>query len=270
MTIAILIGVFLGGLAGYLGDDKLKVRRGSFFLSVIFLIPAWFYSFHIRFEAIEKSFNSSLIYGVFQIIISLILFVILFSWPFVIRFTSFPFLNKKITLALDSFISRFIEIFLSLPRLILILTLAAITKPSILAIILIIGFTSWTEIARIVRAQVLQLRELNYVAAAKTFGTSTMKILLHHLLPNVLSQLIVIWTFGVASAILIETGLSFLGIGVPVNTATWGNLMFEAKENYEAWWLVLFTGVAIFTLLSSLYLIGSRIKLPVQKINQFP
>ena len=181
-------------------------------------------------------------------------------WPITIRFKSFPVLNKKINIPVDSIISRFIEIFLSLPRLILILTIAAICRPSVLTIILIIGLTSWTEIARMMRSQVLQLKEMNYIAAAKSFGASTIKVLTNHLLPNAMSQILVIWTVGIASAILLETGLSFLGVGVPPETATWGSLMFEAKENYQAWWLVIFTGVAIFSLLSSLYLIGNKLK----------
>ena len=91
------------------------------------------------------------------------------------------------------------------------------------------------------------------IFAAKAMGAGTSRILIHHLIPNSIYQIAVAWTFGIASAILIETGLSFLGIGVPAGTATWGSLMFEARENYTAWWLVVFTGMAIFGLLSALY-----------------
>ncbi len=260
MTIAIILGIFLGGISGYLGDDKLKISRGNLILSVFMLIPAWFYSFHLRFDILKDSFNGSLLYGIFHLLVSLIIFITLVIWPITIRFKSFPVLNKKINIPVDSIISRFIEIFLSLPRLILILTIAAVCRPSVLTIILIIGLTSWTEIARMMRSQVLQLKEMNYIAAAKSFGASTIKVLTNHLLPNAMSQIFVIWTVGIASAILIETGLSFLGVGVPPEIATWGSLMFEAKENYQAWWLVIFTGVAIFSLLSSLYLIGNKLK----------
>ena len=116
------------------------------------------------------------------------------------------------------------------------------------------------------RAQILQLRELNYIATAKSYGTGTMKILLRHLLPNASSQILVIGTIGIASAILTETGLSFLGVGVPAGTATWGSLMFEAKENYEAWWLVIFTGITIFLLLSALYRQGEILRSKDKKI----
>ena len=260
MSIAILLGIFLGGIAGYLGDDKLKISRGRLILSVLMLVPAWFYSFHIRIEILKESFSFSLFTGIFQLVISLFIFITLMTWPIILRFNSLPVMNKKLYVPVDSIVSRFIEIFLSIPRLILILTIAAISRPSVASIILIIGLTSWTEIARMMRAQVLQIREMNYIAAAKAFGTGTMKILSRHLLPNAMSQILVIWTVGIASAILTETGLSFLGVGVPPGTATWGSLMFEAKENYQAWWLVIFTGAAIFSLLSSLYLLGNKLK----------
>lgn len=265
MSIAVLLGIFLGGISGYFGDDKLRIRKGGLILSILMIIPAWFYSFHIRFDFLKDSFSTSFLYGIFQLTISFIILISLIIWPLFLRFKSVPVLNKKIYVPVDTFISRFMEIFLSLPRLILILTIAAISRPSVLSIIIIIGLTSWTEIARMMRAQVLQLKEMNYIAAANALGIGTMKILSHHLLPNALSQILVIWTVGIASAILTETGLSFLGVGVPPETATWGSLMFEAKENYQAWWVVIFTGVAIFSLLSSLYLIGNKLKSPDRK-----
>ena len=261
MTIAVMIGIILGGIAGYLGDDKLKMKRGGLIACLIIIIPAWFYSFYIRFENLKTAFENNFFAGFFQTLISLVLFIFLLSLPLFINFKKFSVLNKKIHLPVDSMISRIIEIFLSLPRIILILTLAAITKPSVYSIIMIIGLTSWTEIARLMRAQVLQLKEMNYISAAKGFGLDTMKILYRHLLPNALSQIIVVWIFGIASAIIIETGLSFLGIGVPIETPTWGSLMFEARENYMAWWLVIFTGLSVFLLLSSLFIIASKMKL---------
>ncbi len=258
VLIAVFFGVILGGLAGYSGDEKIKISRGSLFIFLLMIIPAWFYSVYLRTEIISGAFNRNFLPGLFEVLLSIIIFLLIVAWPFLINFRSVPFLNKMIRLPLDSIISRFTEIFLSLPRLILILTLAALTKPSIFSIVLIIGLTSWTEIARLMRAQVLSLREMNYITAAKSFGLSTMQILYRHLLPNSFSQILVVAIFGVASAILTEAGLSFLGIGVPYGTATWGSLMFEAKENFTAWWLVVFTGLSIFLLLSSLYIIAGR------------
>ncbi len=258
--IAILIGICLGGMAGYFGDEQLKIKRGSFLLSIILILPSWFYTFFLRQEILKNSFSLSMLFGMFQLTISIILFLCLILWPLLLRFSFSAFLQKKITIPVDGLISRTLEIFLSLPRLILILTLAAITKPSVGSLILIIGLTSWTETARMVRAQFLSLREMNYIAAAKAVGNSNFRILFIHLLPNAISQVIVLGIFGMASAILMETGLSFLGAGVPAETPTWGSLMFQARENYQAWWLVIFSGAAIFFLLISLNSLGKRIK----------
>jgi peptide/nickel transport system permease protein len=253
MLIAIVIGVVIGGFAGYLGDDKFRMSTGAIILSLMMIVPAWFYSFEVLYMKLK--FLSIPV----AIFICLIFFIAILIWPLMINFNK-GILGKKIRVPVDTIISRFIEIFLSIPRMILILTIAAISSPSVLTIIIIIGLTSWTEIARQMRAQVLYLKEMNYVSVSRTFGMNTLSILRRHLFPNALSQIIVVWIFGIASAILIEAGLSFLGIGVPAGTATWGGLMFEARENFTAWWLVVFTGLAIFLLLTSLYKITERIK----------
>jgi peptide/nickel transport system permease protein len=260
MSIAVVLGILLGGLAGYLGDHTFKIRKGSLFLAILFIIPAWFYAFYLQTDSLKNAFENSFILGTIHFILNCIYFTAIISLPLLIRFGSINFLNKKINIPVDSIISRMIEIFLSLPRLILILTIAAISKPAVSTIIIIIGITSWTEIARLIRVQFLQLREMNYISAAKASGIKTPSIIFKHLLPNAMSQVLVIWVFGIAAAILVETGLSFLGIGVPAGTATWGSLMFQAKENFQAWWLVIFTGLFVFILLSSLYNLGNRIK----------
>ncbi|MBK6990020.1 MAG: ABC transporter permease [Bacteroidetes bacterium] len=154
---------------------------------------------------------------------------------------------------------RIIEIFLSLPRMVMILTIAAITRPSVSTLVLIIGLTSWTDIARITRAELLKLREVDFINAEKSIGLGIKAILFKHILPNITPVIITVLIFGVASAIMTETGLSFLGIGLPAGTVTWGTLMFAAKENFMAWWLVLFPGLAISILLISLNNYGKRL-----------
>jgi peptide/nickel transport system permease protein len=258
--LALIPGVLLGALAGYLGDDKLKIRRGNLFLLFVMLVPAWFYSFHLRREILVDGFNSSLVAGWLQLSLSLLMFAGLFTWPLLIDFSRVPFLQKRLRVPVDTLVSRTIEIFLSLPRLILILTLAALSRPSVLSLILIIGLTSWTETARLVRGQFLLLREMNYVSAAVSFGSRARNVLLRHLLPNALAQVVVVGVFGVASAILVETGLSFLGVGVPAGNATWGSLIFQARQNYEAWWIVVFPGIAISLLLFALINLSGQLR----------
>ena len=258
--IALLIGIVLGCIAGYFGDDRIRISRIRLIAILLLAFPAFFYSFYLRADRIIDAFHESAFMGLVHFKISLLIFIAIILLPL------FPFRKKKnkipsIRLPIDNIISRTIEIFLSLPRLVMILTLAAIIKPSLLTIILIIGLTSWTDVARIVRAQVLQLRQSNFVEASKAFGSNPFSIILRQVFPLLMPQLFVLCTFSIASAILVETGLSFLGIGLPVGTATWGGLMYEARENYSAWWMVIFSGGAISILLYTLYSFGKQSRL---------
>lgn len=260
MLIAILPGVFLGALAGFFGDNKLLASRGSIILILLMLIPSWFYAFYLRKEIIAESFMQASIFGIMQLFISTFFFTILLFWPVLFSFNFSRYLKKRVSIPVDAIISRLIEIFMSLPRLILILTLAAITRPSLFNIILIIGFTSWTDFARITRGQFLLMKNLNFVDAATAMGNKKRRVIFFHMLPNVLPQIILTGIFGVASAILIETGLSFLGVGLPADSASWGSLIFQARQNYQAWWLVVFPGLAISLLLLSLFSIAQNFK----------
>ena len=158
-------------------------------------------------------------------------------------------MNKGIFIPIDSIVSRFLELFLSVPRLILIITLAAISRPSVLSLILILGFTSWTGIARMVRAEFIRLRESGFVDATSSLGFSPTRKIFFHLLPNAFEPLRVGIIFGVAGAILAEAGLSFLGIGLSPDTVTWGSMLAAGREQFSAWWLVVFPGLAISVLL---------------------
>ena len=131
---------------------------------------------------------------------------------------------------IDNVIQRITEVFMSLPSLILIITLVAIFGASIYNIILVIGFLSWPSVCRLVRGQVLSARELDYVTAARCLGGSDWRIIFRHVLPNVLAPVIVAATFGVAASILTETGLSFLGMGVRPPAPSWGNMITRATK----------------------------------------
>jgi peptide/nickel transport system permease protein len=255
MLIAVFTGVFLGGLAGYFGDTGLRVTRMSLLLSILLIIPAWFYGFYIRGEILRNSFNQSGYSVFFQMMFSIFIFMLIILIPFF-----FKSHKKKSTVhfPLDSLISRLIEIFLALPRLILILTLAALFHSSTATLITLIGLTSWTEIARVTRIKMLELKNQNFVEAARVAGLKPGRILIAHILPNIKDQIISIAIFVVASAIMIETGLSFLGIGVPAGIATWGQIMYEARQHYSAWWLVVSSGLAISGLLYSLFMLAQR------------
>ncbi len=130
----------------------------------------------------------------------------------------------------DSAIMRFADIVLAFPSLIIIITLVSVVGPSIWNIMLVIGLLGWPGIARIVRGQLLSLREQEFVVASRTVGASNGRIIFRHLLPNALAPVIVAATFGMASAILLEAGLSFLGLGVQPPRPTWGNMLTDAQS----------------------------------------
>jgi peptide/nickel transport system permease protein len=160
---------------------------------------------------------------------------------------------------LDLLLSRITEVFASLPRLVLILTLSALARPSLLNLILIFGLTGWTDIARIVRAEMLKIRTSDYLQVAIGQGFPAWRIILVHALPNIIQPALVSILFGVSGVILAESALSFLGIGVPFDTVTWGSLIAAGRENFNAWWLVVFPGLAIFFTIWSLNVFADEI-----------
>ena len=262
MLVAGVIGIFLGAIAGYFGDTGLKASRATVICGLIGILPAWFYAFHLRIDILEKSIQVAPWSFWIQLLLSVIIFLLilaLFSLAGKL-FRKFRIMNHRIDIPADSMISRSIEIFTSIPSLILIITLAAISKPSLVNLIMIIGLTSWTEIARLTRAEMLRMRKADFVEAAKGLAFTEWRILFRHGLPNAISPAMVAISFGIASAILIESGLTFLGIGVPQNMATWGSLLFSGKENFSAWWLVVFPGIVIFLTVTSFNLIGEYLR----------
>lgn len=160
----------------------------------------------------------------------------------------------------DIALSRFFELWAAIPSFFLIITAAAFFPPSLFFIMIIIGFTSWVGIARLTRAQFLQVRSYDYVAAAKALGCSSFRIMALHILPNAIAPVLIPAAFGVAGAILAESGLSFLGIGVPAEAITWGSLLAGARSNISAWWLVIVPGFAIFVTVTMYNLLGDGLR----------
>ena len=156
---------------------------------------------------------------------------------------------------------RIVDIMLCFPTFFLILAVIAMLEPSIWYIMIIIGLTGWMGVARLVRAEVLSLQSRDFVSAARVLGASDFRIIFRHILPNALSPVLVAATLGVAGAILTESSLSFLGIGVQPPTPSWGNILTSGKDYIEfAWWLSLFPGVAILVTVLSYNLVGEGIR----------
>ena len=161
----------------------------------------------------------------------------------------------------DRIIMRVIDIMLSIPTFFLILAVIAFVGPSIWNIMIIIGLTSWMGVARLVRAEFLSLKEREFVLAAKALGASNMRIIFKHIMINSMAPVFVSAVLGVASAILVESALSFLGLGVQPPTPSWGNILTLGKDNIEiAWWLSVFPGLAILITVLVYNLVGEGLR----------
>ena len=161
----------------------------------------------------------------------------------------------------DALVMRFVDIMLCFPTFFLILAVIAFLDPSIWNIMIVIGITSWMGVARLVRAEFLSLREREFVLAARALGASDLRLMTRHMLPNALSPVLVSATLGIAGAILTESALSFLGIGVQPPTPSWGNMLIAGKQTLGyAWWLSVFPGLAILITVLGYNLLGEGVR----------
>lgn len=162
---------------------------------------------------------------------------------------------------IDTVIMRFVDVMLCFPTFFLILAVIAVLEPSIVNIMIVIGATSWTGVARLVRAEILTLKERDYVAAARVMGAGDPWIITRHLIPNAIGPVLVSATLGIGTAILVESALSFLGIGVQPPTPSWGNILMDGKSTLGvAWWLTIFPGVVILITVLAYNLLGEGLR----------
>ncbi|MGQ9499688.1 MAG: ABC transporter permease [Dissulfurimicrobium sp.] len=162
---------------------------------------------------------------------------------------------------IDAMIMRIVDIMLCFPAIFLIMAVIAFLEPSIFNIMAIIGLTGWMGVARLVRAEFLSLKERDFVLAARLSGASDMRIIFSHILPNAIAPILVSATLGIGGAILTESALSFLGIGVQPPTPSWGNMLTEGKDNLDvAWWLSVFPGLAILITVLGFNLLGEGLR----------
>jgi peptide/nickel transport system permease protein len=263
MVIATALGLLFGGLAGFYGNKTIKLSMLSLMLILITVSLAYYYSFYIRQMPVAESVEGKS--GV-ALIVNWLLFIVLVSAGIFLS----SWINKKtitkwhIYLPIDQMVLKCIELLSSIPRIIFILCLAAYTRPSLINLVLISGFTYWTEPARLIRAELLRIKTLNYIESARALGLADFYILIRHALPNSLSSIIVAATFGIAGLISLESTLSFLNIGMPADLASWGKMVASARNNFSAWWLVLFPGLTLCGTVLSLQSVSNWL---VEKIN---
>ena len=248
--IAIIIGIFLGGIAGYYGQRHIQINQlivGGFFAAGVLLI-------------IFDLFWAGLALIICSLACHLLSFLIKKSVDAKAKpaWKRFWYFN---TISVDTLIMRFVDIMLCFPSFFLILTVVALLPASIYNIMIVIGLTSWMGTTRFVRAEFLSLREQDFVAAARALGLNDYRIIFRHMMPNAVAPVLVSATIGIASAILTEAGLSFLGFGVPPPHATWGNILSGGKGFiFDAPWLTFVPGFAILIVVLSFNLFGEGLR----------
>nr|HID60156.1 ABC transporter permease [Desulfobacterales bacterium] len=161
----------------------------------------------------------------------------------------------------DAVLMRFVDIMMCFPTFFLILTVVALLGPNIFNVMVVIGLTSWMGTARFVRAEFLSVRERDFIMAARALGAGDLRIIFRHILPNAIAPIFVVATLNVATAILVEAGLSFLGFGVQPPMPSWGNMLTAGRMYiFDAWWLTVFPGLAILVTVLSFNLFGEGLR----------
>lgn len=258
MVIAAAIGILLGLISGFYGNASKRMKWPEI-LSFLIAIPvAFFYGFYLLQFQLSEGFGQNFIEGVKVLTISLLIIIaIVLLLYFITRSISNVAKSYEIYAPIDEMILKLIELFSSIPRLILIISLSALVRPSLGVLILIIGLTSWTSMARLVRGEVLKVKGLQYIEAGKALGIRDEVLILRHILPNAIPATIVAFTFGLAGLLGLESTLSFLGIGLPPEYVSWGKVISLIRYNFSAWWLVVFPGIYLVLTVLSLHNISS-------------
>lgn len=231
MLLTILIGTFFGFISGYVGNNGMRIKPLLLFISCLIFTICVFYFWYGGF--VVKSISTLCIVG---------------TIAFTIRQSeSESYSSNLISIPFDLIVMRFIEIFRSIPDIFLILVLIGIAgQPSITNVIFIIAIVRWPSVARFVRAEILKTKEEQFVESARALGLSSFKVFKDHILPISISPVIIASAFGVSTAILLESTLSFLGIGIPPDQVTWGSMLNAARQNFSLWWLAVFPGLMIY------------------------
>jgi peptide/nickel transport system permease protein len=248
--IAIIIGIFLGGIAGYYGQRHIRINQliaGGFLTAgAVLLITDLIWA------------------GAVFLLCGLACILLSYLTKKSARSRTKPAWTRLWyfnTISIDTLVMRFVDIMLCFPSFFLILTVVALLPASIYNIMIIIGLTSWMGTTRFVRAEFLSLREQDFVAAARALGLNDFRIIFRHMMPNAVAPVLVSATIGIATAILTEAGLSFLGFGVPPPHATWGNILSDGKRFiFDAPWLTFVPGIAILLVVLSFNLFGEGLR----------
>ena len=251
--ISFAIGSSFGLISTYYGDNFFRLSYLDLLVLILSIALASFYAFQVLGVVVLSDLT-----GLPLFLIRLFVFLVLIILPlFLSRKVSKKLNIKSFFFPLDSLTGRLIELFNAIPKLILILAFAMqFDEPSAYQVAIILGLTSWTNIARLTRGEVLKVKYLEFIEFAKSSGLSNWRIIWRYIFPNTLTPVLISIAFTISGAVLFEATLSFLGLGVPVEEVSLGNLLMQGKRNMDAWWLVVFPGSFLFLLVLSLNLLG--------------
>ncbi len=243
--ISILFGTSLGLASAYYGNNSLVIHPFQIILFVIGTILICFYAYEWSWARSDQKLYFNNLLFILSVILGLFFLITL------LRLLSRS-LKGIIAFPMDSIVMRFTEIFRAVPKLFLLLFLITFLKSQGLwTTTLLLGALGWSRILRLVRGEVLEIKQQTYVINAKIMGLSDFRIILKHILPNVMPLILVSMAFLISGNILMESTLSFLGLGLPLDLPSWGGLLRQSREDFGAWWLAVFPGFTItFTLFS--------------------
>ena len=243
VLLALLIGLPLGAVAGFFGNDGLRVSRGGYWAALLGLVLGSCYTY-----ACLRPFAGGGVGGHLLVLWLLTVGASSCLLHLVLRILGrrFSGLRKPVALPLDHLVLFFVEWWTSVPGLVvLVVLLALIRTPTLWMIVAIIGTLGWPAIARFVRADLLRIRDLTYIDAARISGVGGWRLLVQHALPNTFGPLAVVASFLVGSSILAEASLSFLGLGLPADQISWGSMLQQSRIRPGAWWLAVFPGLLL-------------------------
>ncbi len=244
--IAGLVGIFMGGLAGFYGNDRFNVPVYKAFVLLFWVIGFVYWMY----QGVETNGNN------LSVLIWLGIWLLIGALVYAL-----PFMGKSTSLPIDWIISLIIQAIDAIPALFFLLALLPLIKnPTLFHVIILIALIRWTGIARLVRAEFLRIRDLEYIQAAQLLGIKNFLICWKHILPNAMGSVWITFAYSFAGAILLEAYLGYLGIGMPAGTISWGSQMQQVRENPSAWWLAVFPGLAIFLILFSLQKMGEKLE----------
>jgi peptide/nickel transport system permease protein len=260
LSIALLLGGLLGLLSGYFGNDRFHTTRAAGIMAFFGLIPALFFAFPARQHLYQPLSEHGTVFVATGIAWLCVFGLAAWGLHAVLRYLSIG--QQRFTVPLDNLIQRCGEVITAAPALVLLIALVAVLPSRTLAAIMVlIGVISWPGPARLVRSAVMNIREADYIKAARGLGFSDTRVLFRHILPNVVRPLLTICALSFATAVLLEASISFLQLSSEsLSILTWGKMLQSARDNITLWWVWLPPGCLITWLVAALYDLAERMK----------